>query len=60
MAIDGWNEHCQKMLKSLRSTQGGDCVEGRKVTKSSEICISEATTNLIVKIEMHFYAFVHS
>jgi hypothetical protein len=29
MAIDGWNEHCQKKLKSHRSTQGGDCVKGR-------------------------------
>lgn len=29
MAIDGWNEHCQKMLKSHGSIQGGDCVKGR-------------------------------
>jgi hypothetical protein len=48
------------MLKSLAQiyTRWRLC-QRRKVTKSSKICISEATTNLIVKIEMHFYAFVH-
>ncbi len=38
MPIDGWNEHCQKMLKSLGSTQGGDCVkEGRWLKKFKDM-----------------------